>query len=222
MRSDGTVWGWGGNWQGQLGYEPTEDQWTPVQTVGPVNVVAIFAGGGHGLAVESDGSVWSWGSNWYGHLGDGTMVTRAMAMKIAGLTDIVAVAAGHGHSVFLTAPCTALPAPTNAAADPAELCGSGNVELSAAPGAGGDTVEWFVDGCGMTVVGTGSTLTVAAEPETTYFARTVDSATGCVSDECVSVVVSECESSPPCGSGLTGFTLMALAGLMVMQGKRRR
>ena len=53
LKSDGTVWAWGHNQEGQLGNGSTTNSNVPVQVVGLTNIVAIAAGGFHGLAVRS-------------------------------------------------------------------------------------------------------------------------------------------------------------------------
>ncbi|HZD60824.1 MAG TPA: RCC1 repeat-containing protein, partial [Anaerolineae bacterium] len=55
LKSDGTVWAWGGNWYGQLGDGTTTMyKTTPVQVSGLSGVVAIAAGGEHSLALKQD------------------------------------------------------------------------------------------------------------------------------------------------------------------------
>ncbi|KFA91072.1 RCC1 repeat- and reductase domain-containing protein, partial [Archangium violaceum Cb vi76] len=61
VRSDGTVWSWGYNSEGQLGDGTTNNRTTPVQVSGLSGVVSVAAGRFHALAVRSDGSVWAWG-----------------------------------------------------------------------------------------------------------------------------------------------------------------
>src|SRR5919202_2518513 len=73
LRSDGTVWAWGANNDGQLGRgtvtaSPSKN---PTQVTGLINVTAIAAGDNHSLALRSDGTVWAWGDNSSGQLGLG-------------------------------------------------------------------------------------------------------------------------------------------------------
>ncbi len=71
VRSDGTVWTWGDNGNGQLGDGTMTDRLTPVQVVGLTDIVAVSAGWDFTLALRRDGTVWAWGSNMDGELGDG-------------------------------------------------------------------------------------------------------------------------------------------------------
>jgi len=103
LKSDGTVWAWGGNYCGELGNGITTDSNTPVQVmVSPgvplSGVVAIAAGYEYSLALKSDGTVWAWGLNKYGQLGDGTTTNRGSPVQVTGLSGVVAIAAGGGYS----------------------------------------------------------------------------------------------------------------------------
>jgi len=100
-KSDGTVWAWGNNGNGQLGDGTTTQQNTPIQVPGLSNVIAVAAGRFHSLALKSDGTVWSWGWNFYSQLGDGTTVERHSPVAVDGLTSITAIAAGTQHSLAL-------------------------------------------------------------------------------------------------------------------------
>jgi len=79
--------------------------------------------------------------------------------------------------------------PTDCLATPSTICEGDLSTLSANPGAGGDTVEWFTDSCGGIAVPGGALPTVSPTTTTTYYARTTNSATGCVSESCCSVTV---------------------------------
>ncbi|ETR66986.1 MAG: hypothetical protein OMM_05382 [Candidatus Magnetoglobus multicellularis str. Araruama] len=61
LRSDGTVWSWGFNGNGELGDGSRIDQSLPVQILPLNNIVGIAAGDHHCLALQADGTVWAWG-----------------------------------------------------------------------------------------------------------------------------------------------------------------
>lgn len=95
LKSDGTVWTWGGNIGGKLGIGDaiTNRALVPVEVHGPGNVdylhsvAAIMGGEVHNVAVKSDGTVWSWGLNFQGGLGDGTTNDSALPIQ-AGLLSV--------------------------------------------------------------------------------------------------------------------------------------
>ena len=86
LLNNGTVWTWGDNSHGQLGYSTGgNSQNTPALVPGLTSVIAIGAGASHSLAIQSDGSVWAWGYNYFGQVGDGTQgVDRAVPVRISG------------------------------------------------------------------------------------------------------------------------------------------
>jgi alpha-tubulin suppressor-like RCC1 family protein len=113
LKSDGTVWAWGNNAEGQLGNGTicTTSQLcgvaTPAQVIGLTGVTAIAAGDAHSLALKSDGTVWAWGNNASGQLGNGTFCTpticgTATPVQVSGLTNVTAIASGAEHSLALT------------------------------------------------------------------------------------------------------------------------
>jgi alpha-tubulin suppressor-like RCC1 family protein len=103
LRSDGTVWTWGLNTNGQLGLGDLSSRSTPSQISGLTSVVAIAAGSTFGYAVRSDGTVRSWGQNTNGQLGDGTTTQRTSPVTVSGLTGVAtwfgAVDGGTNHGV---------------------------------------------------------------------------------------------------------------------------
>jgi alpha-tubulin suppressor-like RCC1 family protein len=101
LGSDGTLWGWGANGEGQLGDGTFQDRLAPVQVAkGLGDVVAIAAGDAYTLALRRDGTVWAWGANWNNRLGDGTGENRAEPVQVTGLDGAVAVGASF-HSLAL-------------------------------------------------------------------------------------------------------------------------
>src|SRR5205823_5305987 len=103
VRSDGTVWAWGDNANGQLGNGTLVGRSTPVRVTGLTGVAAVAAGGAHSLALKADGSVVAWGDNSFGQLGDGTHTRRTTPVPVSGLTagTVMAVSAGVQHSLAL-------------------------------------------------------------------------------------------------------------------------
>jgi len=80
LASDGMVWAWGSNLNGQLGDGTTVDSLVPKQVPGLSDVVAIAAGSQTSHAVVSDGSVRGWGS---GNLGNGTPDASSVPVRAA-------------------------------------------------------------------------------------------------------------------------------------------
>ena len=81
--SDGNVYAWGYNNNGQLGDGTSTERHAPVRVKTPdrktypdlpadFTYLQVSAGSDHSLAVGSDGNVYAWGNNSLGQLGDGT------------------------------------------------------------------------------------------------------------------------------------------------------
>lgn len=107
IRTDGSVWTWGLNLEGQLGDGTTTSSSTPVRVAGIDDARAVAVGGFHTLVLRANGTVAAVGRNDDGQLGDGTTVGRTLPVPVAGgrlgLGNVVAVAAGSRHSVALRA-----------------------------------------------------------------------------------------------------------------------
>jgi len=104
LKSDGTVWAWGWNGEGQLGNGTTSDiNPFPVQVTGLTGVKAIAAGANYTKALKSDGTIWAWGAGYYGQLGDGTTVSKYTPVQVNGLTGVSAIGSGEYqfHSIAL-------------------------------------------------------------------------------------------------------------------------
>jgi alpha-tubulin suppressor-like RCC1 family protein len=118
VKNDGTVYAWGSNSKGQLGYDPDptttntfENSGTPGQVSGLTDVVAVAGGTFYSLALKSNGTVYAWGNNDVGQLGNGTTNSTPNLNPVqvvdpsdptGFLTGVMAVAAGSSHSLAAT------------------------------------------------------------------------------------------------------------------------
>ena len=71
LKSDGSLWAWGGNSWGQLGLGHQNDQAYPVQVQPGTRWSAAAAGYLHTAAIKSNGTLWGWGQNNWAQLGLG-------------------------------------------------------------------------------------------------------------------------------------------------------
>jgi len=114
VKSDGTVYAWGGNGHGQLGIGTNDDHTIPYQVHGPDNVgyltgiIKVAAGANFSLALRNDGTMWAWGENYYGQLGIHSNNDHTVPYQVHGaddvdyLTDVVDIAAGDRHTLAVT------------------------------------------------------------------------------------------------------------------------
>lgn len=106
IKSDGTLWAWGGNTQGQLGLGNWRDRFVPEQVGTETGWVSVSAGGSHSMGIKSDGTLWTWGMNIDGQLGKGSRDSKRPGNTVPARpvlqTGWAAVAAGQSHSLALT------------------------------------------------------------------------------------------------------------------------
>jgi alpha-tubulin suppressor-like RCC1 family protein len=123
VKTDGSLWGWGGNAYGQLGDGTFEDRAEPVFIMDGVKTVSVgrmfeewveteqvglvfekktmTIESSHTVAVRNDGTVWTWGKNDEGQLGDGTYENRNVPVLV--MENAVMAEAGGVHTLVLTA-----------------------------------------------------------------------------------------------------------------------
>lgn len=92
VTSDGTLWAWGGNNNGQFIDSDILRHPAPVPIMEGVESVAIRWG--RTRVIDRDGVLWSWGDNRRGSVGDGT--TQQRLTPVAILENIVMVSGGSG------------------------------------------------------------------------------------------------------------------------------
>lgn len=105
LKNDGSVWTWGGNFGGQLGYSVSGYyQYTPRQVSGINGVVCVTAGDYSTVVVTGGGKVWTWGLNSGGMLNPSVDLDSISApMEFAGLSGVVSATTGYDKTTAIMA-----------------------------------------------------------------------------------------------------------------------
>ena len=107
VRTNGTLWGWGYNTQGQLGDNTIVGKLSPVSVIGGFTDWCSISLAGHSIALRQNGTIWAWGQNSSGQLGNsGTTNVSSPVSVIGGFTDWCQVAAGYGISAGIRTTAT--------------------------------------------------------------------------------------------------------------------
>ncbi len=87
IRTNGTLFTFGGGGSGRLGHGNTTAYSSPKQVGSLGNWATVKMGGSFSLAVKADGTLWSWGGNPYGNLGLGNTTYYSSPKQIGALTN---------------------------------------------------------------------------------------------------------------------------------------
>jgi len=87
VKTDGTLWGWGGNGTGAIGDGSTTKRTSPVQIGSLTDWDIIACGERSSGGIKTDNTIWTWGSNGKGELGLGDTTNRSSPVQIGTLTD---------------------------------------------------------------------------------------------------------------------------------------
>ena len=123
ISSNGDLYTWGWNNDGQLGHGDKELRRSLSKVPGLSNVIAVSMGGfyeldysghitsltvtplgiAHSAAITANGDLYTWGNNTSGQLGHGDNSTRTTPAKVTVLPNVAAVSLGGAHSAAITA-----------------------------------------------------------------------------------------------------------------------
>jgi alpha-tubulin suppressor-like RCC1 family protein len=100
IKTDGTLWLWGGGAYGELGLGNLIDISSPVQVGTLTNWKQVScgvktSGGNHTACVKTDGTLWTWGQGNFGQLGLGDTSERSSPVQVGTLTDWKQVSCGQ-------------------------------------------------------------------------------------------------------------------------------
>jgi alpha-tubulin suppressor-like RCC1 family protein len=82
VRTGGTLWCWGGNYDGQLGIGGGNNQDLPQQVTSPARGgwARVTAGDNYTCAIRADSTLWCWGYNQSGDLGLGNRAFQVLPL----------------------------------------------------------------------------------------------------------------------------------------------
>tara|TARA_R110000868_G_scaffold122753_1_gene325462 strand:+ start:189 stop:1340 length:1152 start_codon:yes stop_codon:yes gene_type:complete len=101
VKTDGTLWAWGLNAQGQLGLNNTTNYSSPKQVSSLTTWSKIIGGTTHTIATKTDGTLWSWGDNADGQLGQGNTTGLSSPKQVGALTTWYALGGGYSNTIAL-------------------------------------------------------------------------------------------------------------------------
>jgi len=107
IKTDGTLWVWGSNENGQLGInQGNVSRLTPVTTfIGGTTWKSVSGGRLHTVAIKTDGTLWTWGKNNSGELGinEGDVNTdrNTPVTTFVGGTNWKSVVCGYAHTAAI-------------------------------------------------------------------------------------------------------------------------
>ena len=105
-KTDGTLWTWGLNGNGQLGLGDVVNRSSPVQVGLLTNWRSVSSGSNQTAATKTDGTLWTWGYNFAGQLGIGSIVSQSSPTQVVSLTNWKQASAGAQALVALYWPQT--------------------------------------------------------------------------------------------------------------------
>ena len=102
--TDGKLYAWGYNGQGQVGDGTTTQRNSPVQVGALTTWDEVFAGShvtgnGSSGAIKTDGTLWTWGYNSSGQLGHNNTTSYSSPVQVGALTTWISVSMGNAFTL---------------------------------------------------------------------------------------------------------------------------
>ena len=100
IKSDGTLWGWGGNYQNLI---PMGDPYyTPISSLSMISAASWrkVSASNHAMGIQTNGTLWGWGNNYAGQIGVGTSQNSLNSpVQVGTDTNWVDVHCGSAHTI---------------------------------------------------------------------------------------------------------------------------
>lgn len=104
VKTDGTLWAWGKNPNGQLGDGTVITKSSPIQVGSLTNWSEPVMGStnaGDSGALKTDGTIWMWGTNTYGQLGQDNTITTSSPVQVGTDTTWKHLDSAHSRTFAL-------------------------------------------------------------------------------------------------------------------------
>jgi alpha-tubulin suppressor-like RCC1 family protein len=102
-RTDGTLWCWGDNTDGELGIGNTTSQPSPVQVGTATTWASVSTDGSlYTCATRTNRTLWCWGDNTFGELGTNNTTSELSPVQVGTATTWGSVSAGNGANTCAT------------------------------------------------------------------------------------------------------------------------
>ena len=101
IQSNGTLWAWGYNSNGQLGLSDTTTRSSPVQVGALSTWTQTSCGDYNTMAVQSNGTLWAWGSNAYGQLGNNSNTSQSSPIQVGALSTWTQISCGDVNAAAI-------------------------------------------------------------------------------------------------------------------------
>ena len=99
VKTNGTLWAWGTNFNGQLGDGSVTQTAVPVQIGTDTHWQFVSAGMMHTVAIKQDGTLWAWGNNDQGQLGTGLVEGSTTPVQVGTDANWRLIDCGAYHTI---------------------------------------------------------------------------------------------------------------------------
>ena len=103
LKNDGTLWGCGYNYYGQIGLGDTTNRKAFMQITANTNdIKSFYCGENYTILLKNDGTLWACGANVYGQLGLGDTTNRkTFAIISTNTNDVKSICCGNNYTFIL-------------------------------------------------------------------------------------------------------------------------